>query len=79
MMETEDYTSAEKADIHFFYGRANDSAHGARRLYQETFLNRRLPCRRTFSRIAQNMRERGTFIPVIEGGRSRTARIVQQE
>jgi len=67
------------ADIHFFYGRANGNAHGARRLYQGTFLIRRLPCRRTFSRIAQSLRERGTFIPVIEGERSRTARSVQQE
>jgi len=50
MMETEDYTFAEMADIHFFYGRDNGNANGARRLYQETFLNRRLPCSRTFSR-----------------------------
>ena len=41
--------------------------------------NRRLPCSRTFSRIAQRLWERGTFIPVIEEGRSRTARTVQQE
>ena len=77
MMEPEDYTFAEMADINFFYGRANGNAHEARRLYQETFSNRRLPCSRTFSRIAQRLLERGTFIPVIEGGRSRTARIVQ--
>ena len=44
MMEAEDYTFAEMADIHFFYGRANGSAHEARRLYQETHPNRRLPC-----------------------------------
>ena len=79
MMEPEDYTFAEMADIHFFYSRANGNALEARRLYQETFLNRRLPCSRTFSRIAQCLRERGTFIPVIEGERSRTARSVQQE
>jgi len=79
MMEAEDYTFAEMADIHFFHGRANGNAHEARRLYQETFPNRRLPCSRTFSRIAQRLRERGTFILVIEGGRPRTARTVQQE
>ena len=45
----------------------------------KTFPNHRLPCSRTFSRIAQRLRERGTFIPVIEGGRPRTARTVQQE
>jgi hypothetical protein len=28
MMEAEDYTFAELADIHFFYGRANDNAQG---------------------------------------------------
>jgi len=78
-METEDYMFAEMSDIHFFYGRANGNAHGARRLYQGTFLDRRLPCRRTFSRIKQRLRERGTFIPVTEGERPRTARSVQQE
>jgi hypothetical protein len=79
MMEAEDYTFAKMADIHFFYGRANGNADEARRLCQVTFPNRRLPCSRTFSGIAQRLRERGTFIPVTEGGRPRTARIVQQE
>jgi hypothetical protein len=79
MMEAEDYTFGEMADIHFFYGRANGNAHEARRLYQETFPNHRLPCSRKFSRMAQRLRERGTFIPVIEGGRPRTARTLQQE
>ena len=41
MMEAEDYAFAEMADIHLFYGRANGNAHEARRLYQETFPNRR--------------------------------------
>ena len=78
-MEAEDYTFAEMADIYFFYGRANGNAHGARRLYQVTFPNRRFPCSRTFSHIAQRLRERGTFIPVTEEGRLGTARTVQQE
>ena len=59
MMEAKDYTFAEMADIHFFCGCANGNAHEARRLYQETFPNRRLPCSRTFWRIAQRLRERG--------------------
>ena len=63
MMEAKDYTFAEMADIHLFYGRANGNAHEARRLYQETFPNRRLPCSRTFWRIAQRLRERGKFVP----------------
>jgi len=79
MKEAEDYTFAEIAEIQFLYGPANGNAHGVRRLYQETFLNRRLPCIRTFSRIKQSLRDRGTFIPVIEGERLRTARSVQQE
>jgi len=37
MMEAEDYTFAEMADIHFFYGRANGNAHGARRLNKKHF------------------------------------------
>ena len=77
-MEAEDYTFAGMADIHF-YGRANGNAHEARRLYQEIFPNRRPPCSRTFSRIAQRLRERGTFIPVIEGGKPRTARTVKKQ
>jgi hypothetical protein len=63
MMVAEDYTFAEMADIHFFYGCANSNAPEARRLYQETFPNRRLPCNRTISRIAQRLRERDKFIP----------------
>ena len=43
MMEAKDYTFAEMADIHFFYGRANGNAREARRLYQGIFPNRRLP------------------------------------
>jgi hypothetical protein len=73
MTEAKDYKYAEMADIHFLYGRANGNAHEPRCLYQETFLNRRLPCSRTFSRIARQQ-ERGTFIPVIEGGRPQSAR-----
>jgi hypothetical protein len=57
MKEAEDYTFAEMADIHFFYGSANGNAHETRLLYQETSQNRRLPRSRTFSRIAQCLRE----------------------
>jgi len=78
-MEAEDYMFAEMADIHFFCCRASGIAHEARRLYQETFPNRRFPCSRTFSRIAQRLWERRTFIPIMEGRRPRTARTVQQE
>jgi hypothetical protein len=78
-MAAEDFTFAEMAHIHFFYGRAKGSAHEARRLCQETFPNRHLPCSRTFSLLAQRLWERGTFIPVTEGGRPRTARTAQQE
>jgi hypothetical protein len=54
-MEAEDYMFADMVDIHFFYRRANGNAHEARLLYQETFPNRRLPCSRTFSRVAQRL------------------------
>ena len=63
MMEAKDYTFAEMADIHFFCGRASGNAHEARRLYQETFPNRRLPCSRTFSCIAQRLREKANSFP----------------
>jgi len=66
MMEAKDYTFAKMADICFFYGlygRADGNAHEARRLYREIFPNRRLPCSRTFSLIAQRLRERGKFVP----------------
>jgi hypothetical protein len=62
-MEAKDYTFAEMADIHFFYGRANGDAREARRLYQETFPNRPLPRSQTILRIAQCLRKRGKFIP----------------
>jgi hypothetical protein len=62
-MEAKDYTFAEMADIHFLYGCANGNAHEVRRVYQETFPNRRLPCNRTISRIAQRLRERGKLKP----------------
>ena len=78
-MEAVEYTFSEITDVHFFYGLANGNAHEARRLYQETFPNRGLPCSRTFSRIPQSLRERGTFVPVLEGGSHRTARTVKQE
>ena len=61
MMEAKDYKFAEMADIQFFYGCTN--THEARRLYQETFPNRRLPCSGTIWRIAQRLRERGKFVP----------------
>lgn len=57
------YTNEELADVHFTYGRANGNSNLARRLYAETYRNRRCPAKGTFAAIHRRLRERGSFIP----------------
>lgn len=56
-----DYTFGEMTDMHLCFGLASGNANEARRLYQERFPNRHLPCAKTFSRIDDRLRETGTF------------------
>lgn len=55
------YTFEEQADIHLFYGRAWGNAAEAKRLYEEAFPNRRVPCERFFVSVDRSLRERGKF------------------
>lgn len=75
-----DYSFAELADMHFMYGKANGCAREARRLYQEYFPNRQIPCEKLFINLHQRLRENGTFRPNMnDTGRSRTTRTPQAE
>lgn len=58
-----DYTNAELADMHLFYGRANGNGREARRLYVAAYPNRRAPSHKLFARIHTRLRETGTFSP----------------
>lgn len=51
----------EQADIHIMFGRAFGNCMEARRLYEEAFPNRRVPCRTVFARVDRTLRETGKF------------------
>jgi hypothetical protein len=50
------YSFEEYADMHLMYGRADGNRALARRLYLETFPNRRLPNEKTFQRVDERLR-----------------------
>lgn len=76
----EDYTYAEMADMYLCYGRAYGSARRARRIYHETFPNRRIPCDKTFSRLDQRLRDHGSFSKsTVDSGRRESVRTPQLE
>lgn len=56
------YTNVEYADIHLMYGLASGNALEARRLYQERFPDRRVPCPKTFVRVDRSLRESGRYL-----------------
>lgn len=56
-----EFTFEEKTDMHFCYGLADGNALEARRIYQEKFPTRRLPCDKTFSRIHNDVVQTGSF------------------
>lgn len=58
-MERYQYTTEERADIHFVYGLANGNADAAQRLYHERYPNRVIPNPRTFTNIHRRLRETG--------------------
>ena len=55
------YTNAEMADMHFVYGLANGNSYEARRIYQQRYPRRLVPCAETFSNIHRRLAETGTF------------------
>lgn len=48
-------TNAEMADMHYMFGRSNDNAYVARRLYAGVFLNRVLPSNKILTRLHQTL------------------------
>ena len=55
------YTDREMCDMHFVYGVADGNAEAARRIYQERYPDRHVPCARTFVRIHERLNETGSF------------------
>lgn len=74
------YSFLEMADMHFMYGKANGSAREARRIYEEAFPDRRIPCEKTFIHLHQRLRENGSFVADRSNcGRNRTTRTPEAE
>ncbi|KAJ4449827.1 hypothetical protein ANN_01233 [Periplaneta americana] len=75
------YSNQELAEIHFMYGKADDNAALARRLYQERYPQRQCPDRKTFVRLHYRLCENGKFnSPGLGRGRPRsTTPEVQEE
>ncbi|KAJ4450352.1 hypothetical protein ANN_01773 [Periplaneta americana] len=75
------YSNQELAEIHFMYGKADGNAALARRLYQERYLQRQCPDRKTFVRLHYSSCEYGKFnSPGLGRGRPRsTTPEVQEE
>ena len=55
----EHYSYREYADMLLIYGQALGYWVEARKIYSETFPNRRLPHRKTFERVDRRLRETG--------------------
>lgn len=55
------FTNSEYADIMFMYGKADGNATAARRLYQESFPERRLPNVQVFINTYQRLSESGSL------------------
>lgn len=74
------YSFEELADIHFMYGKANGNSHEARRLYEDAFPGRQLPCVNTFSNVHIRLRETGKLTGnFVDCGAPRIARNVENE
>lgn len=61
------FSNVEMTDMHLMYGLANCNSREARRLYQQKFPNRTLPCHVTFQKIHQRLRETGSLSPMKVG------------
>lgn len=55
------FTSEEYADMLLAYGRANTNSRDARRIYQETYPNRRVPSHQTFASTYRRLRTTGNL------------------
>ena len=54
------FNNEQYADMIFMYGKADGSARGAKRLYQEKFPNRRAPYAGTIQDVYRRLRETGS-------------------
>lgn len=68
------YSNLEMTQMHFLYGLANGNSVEARRLYQERYPDRVLPCRQIFINIHRRLTESGSFKRNTSEGRPRTIR-----
>lgn len=74
------YTNMEMADMHFVYGLADGNATEARRIYQEKYPQRPIPCAKTFSNIHRRLQETGTFSKSVDiPGKPRAVRTPELE
>lgn len=74
-MNNNNYSNVELRDMHYYYGVAGGNALAARRLYSETFPNRRIPQSRLFSTLHQRLGEFGAFkSKLYDVGRQRNTR-----
>lgn len=74
------YTFEELADIHFMYGKSNGNSYEARRLYEDAFPDRQLPCANTFLSVHRRLRETGKLTGnFVDCGAPRTAQTVENE
>jgi hypothetical protein len=66
------FTNHEMTDMHFIYGLANGNAEEARRIYQDRYPYRVIPCAKTFRTLHARLCETGSFNKNMGGGRPET-------
>lgn len=75
-----DFTYAEKADMHYMYGRANGNGRAALRMYRAEYPDRRMPDHRIFQRLHRQLCETGAFdVNRHDAGRLRAVRTPRLE
>lgn len=73
------YTNDEYADMIFCYGKANGNSLAAKRLYSQTYPNRRCPNHQTFKNLFQRLKETGSVLKRGGPGRSKTVTVDTEE
>lgn len=76
-MDALEYTNAEMLDMIMIYGETRGNGRASQRIYNERFPNRNVPHHGVFLRIAQRLRESGSFTRRNEGGRPMDAANVE--
>lgn len=65
-----DFTYAEKADMHYMYGRANGNGRAALRMYRAEYPDRRMPDHRIFNgyivNFVKQVRSTSTDMTLVE-------------